>query len=212
MKNIFKFLSIALIGGAVMFAACSKDDDDSKDNNGGGNNTPANNDKITSGTLDASNEVFLMDADTSIVLRFMGGFSKGKDVLQYKKGYYWKDADTTYWVVDAAWKPDGADRVKLPRVTAYFYCFPSPSDPERVSVGVLNVKYLENINDSTISQWEKVSTDWENSNLGFFDATNMRMNAAFQMNMANSADPSVTATMVLGVGGMYEFEPMPQSK
>ncbi|MBR1793495.1 MAG: hypothetical protein IJ764_07655 [Bacteroidales bacterium] len=205
-KNLFRICGIALLSCAVMFAACSKDDDD---NNEKGVDTPENSGggstaKIAVAGLNASNIVFMMDADTSVSVRFDGGFMNGSDVLGYKAGYVQKVADTTYWVFDGAYKMKDADNLEFPRVTIQMYSYPAEND--QVSVGVLVARYIEYTSDTTYTIWEKTTTDWDNSELTYVDADDLSMGCVLSFNMANAADNSVTAAMRFAIAGKFKFE------
>lgn len=204
MKNIFKILSIALIGSAVMFAACSKDEEDKKDNNGGGNNTPAA--KITySDQVKANNSVFMIDADSTIAVAFAGGYSNGTDQMEYTCGYYQQDADTMYWLIDVAYKLDGADKIKFPRAQVWIVSYPSPNDPEMVTVYVSNAKYIEHTSESTITTWLMTNMDRENSQWRFVSQAEKSLGGVLTFNMKNDDNESLTAKMSVEIAGGFKF-------
>lgn len=197
MKNIFKILSIALIGSAVMFAACSKDEEDNKDNNGGGNNnTPTA--KIKIGTPNANNMVEMMDADSSIYGAFSRGYCTGSDQITYKYGTFRKSNDTTYYYLEAAigLENDGKTPI-FPFFYANFWTANNKFGPK-------SALYYEKINDSTATEW--YAYDIERSDTVIYaDPEKGTMHTWYQFAMKNSADTNLKASFFLSVGGKFEF-------
>ena len=173
MKKTFKFMALAMVAGAMMFAGCKKDDDDNTANNGGNNNNP-----------DATPEVIVTFDGTAHSLAMVGA--------EFTTDYNWCQmigyddmnlTNRTQLIVDG--EMDDAAKstfVKPWNMTAaqfndsYSYLGYS-SDVNKMTT--------ETEDGVTYSMDEYMHQSVNSLNISEFDATTLKMNASLSATMAS---------------------------